>query len=65
MYPEFTGTVLADLLDVIPEAGTPEEVVFEDARDGLAEEYDMTLLEPMAFNNTYTLAVTSVFCRRT
>lgn len=61
MYPEFTGTVLADLLDVIPEAGTPEEVVFEDARDGLAEEYDMTLLEPMAFNNTYTLAVTSVF----
>ncbi len=61
MYPEFTGTVLADLLGEIPEPGTSEEEVFEHARDGLQEEYDMTLLEPMAFNNTYTLAVTSEF----
>src|SRR5699024_7779543 len=61
IYPEFSGTVLADLLGDIPEPGTSPEAVFEEARDGLAEEYDMTLLEPMAFNNTYTLAVTSEF----
>src|SRR5699024_11545743 len=28
-------------------------------RKGLEEEYDMALLEPMSFNNTYTVAVTS------
>ena len=61
MYPEFTGTVVADILDKIPEPGVSEEEVFEFARDGLQEDYDMTLLEPMAFNNTYTLAVTSEF----
>ena len=38
---------------------TNEKEVYEQAKKGLAEKYDMTLLEPMAFNNTYTLAVTS------
>lgn len=61
IYPEFTGTVLADFFDEVPEPGTPEENVFEEARDNLQETHDMTLLDPMAFNNTYTLAVTSEF----
>ena len=56
-----TGTVLADFFDGIPEPGTSEEEVFEEARDNLQETHDMTLLDPMAFNNTYTLAVTSEF----
>ena len=61
IYPEFTGTVLADFFDGIPEPGSSEEEVFEEARDNLQETHDMTLLDPMAFNNTYTLAVTSEF----
>lgn len=61
IYPEFTGTVLADFFDEIPEPGTPEEDVYEQARDNLQETHDMTLLEPMEFNNTYTLAVTAEF----
>lgn len=61
IYPEFTGTVMADLLGDVPEPGAEPDVVFETARDGLAEEYDMTLLEPMAFNNTYALAVVPEF----
>lgn len=58
IYPEFTGTVLATFLNE-EAVSTSEKEVYEQAREGLAEQYDMTLLEPMAFNNTYTLAVTS------
>jgi len=61
IYTEFTGTVLTNFFDEVPEPGTPKEDVFADARDRLQDEYDMTLLDPMAFNNTYALAVTSEF----
>ncbi|HJB23197.1 MAG TPA: ABC transporter permease/substrate-binding protein [Candidatus Jeotgalibaca pullicola] len=57
LYPEFTGTVLSTFLDEDLDE-TDEQVVYEQAKDGLAEEYDMALLEPMAFNNTYVIAVT-------
>ncbi|XJS10857.1 ABC transporter permease/substrate-binding protein [Aerococcaceae bacterium WGS1372] len=63
IYPEFTGTVLADLIGEIPEAGMSEEEVYQLAKEGLAQEYDMTLLEPMTFNNTYTLATTEEFAK--
>ncbi|GAA0477044.1 ABC transporter permease/substrate-binding protein [Alkalibacterium indicireducens] len=61
IYTEFTGTVLTTFFDIVPEPGTSEEEVFTEARDLISEEYDMTLLDPMAFNNTYALAVTSEF----
>lgn len=61
IYTEFTGTVLTNFFDIIPEPGSTEEEVFEEARDLLAEDYDMTLLDPMAFNNTYAIAVTPEF----
>lgn len=57
VYLEFTGTALTTLLDETPEPGTTEEEVYEQARTGLMEEYDLAYLEPMAFNNTYALAV--------
>lgn len=63
IYTEFTGTVLADILGDTPEPGTSRESVYQQARDGLQEEYDMTFLEPMAFNNTYTLAVSPEFAQ--
>ncbi|MCC5894005.1 MAG: ABC transporter permease/substrate-binding protein [Alkalibacterium sp.] len=61
IYTEFTGTVLTTFFDIVPEPGTGEEAVFEEARDRLQETYDMTLLDPMAFNNTYALAATPEF----
>ena len=60
LYPEFTGTVLATFLNEEAESTVKEEV-YEQAREGLSEQYDMTLLEPMYFNNTYILATTSDF----
>lgn len=60
IYPEFTGTILATFLDEEAESTSKEEVYLQ-AKEGLSEQYDMTLLEPMLFSNTYTLATTSEF----
>lgn len=57
LYPEFTGTVLSTFLNE-DLANLDEETVYQQAKDGLATEYDLALLEPMDFNNTYVLAVT-------
>lgn len=57
IYPEFTGTILATFLNEEAES-TSKEDVYQQAKTGLAAEYGMKLLEPMSFNNTYTLAVT-------
>jgi len=57
LYPEFTGTVLGELIKEQAETNT-KEAVYEQARSGIMRDYNMALLEPMAFNNTYALAVT-------
>lgn len=59
-YLEFTGTVLGELTQEELES-TEEEAVYEQAKSSLEEEFGMTLLEPMEFNNTYTLAVKEDF----
>ncbi|OCA88423.1 glycine/betaine ABC transporter permease [Bacillus sp. FJAT-27225] len=56
IYPEFTGTAIVDLLKEQPKS-TDRTEVFEQAREGLAKELGLALLEPMEFNNTYALAV--------
>ncbi|MGY0400581.1 ABC transporter permease/substrate-binding protein [Carnobacterium jeotgali] len=58
VYTEYTGTILATFLNEELNS-TDEQDVYKQAKKGLASQYDMTLLKPMAFNNTYTLAVTS------
>lgn len=58
VYTEYTGTILATFLNEELNS-TDEQDVYQQAKEGLANQYDMSLLEPMAFNNTYTLAVTS------
>lgn len=57
IYTEYTGTILATFLNE-EAVSTDEKEVFEQAKTGLTEQYEMTLLEPMDFNNTYALAVT-------
>ncbi|MGD6818870.1 osmoprotectant update ABC transporter permease/substrate-binding subunit OpuFB [Metabacillus sp. 84] len=56
IYPEFTGTALSTFLKEQPEGGD-EKSVYEQAKNGMEQQYGMAYLEPMAFNNTYTLAV--------
>ncbi|WP_339238071.1 ABC transporter permease/substrate-binding protein [Oceanobacillus sp. FSL W7-1281] len=60
IYPEFTGTVIVSLLDEQAKSNEAEEV-YAQARDGIKEAYNLELLEPMLFNNTYTVAVTEEF----
>ncbi|SET47020.1 osmoprotectant transport system permease protein [Salinibacillus kushneri] len=56
IYPEFTGTAIVQFLNE-QAVSTKERDVYEQAKDGLKEQFDMILLEPMAYNNTYALAI--------
>ncbi|WP_281280622.1 ABC transporter permease/substrate-binding protein [Salibacterium salarium] len=57
IYPEFTGTAMSALLEKTPESGSTETEVYTQARQGMANEYNMAYLEPMKFNNTYAIAM--------
>lgn len=56
LYPEFTGTVINELLK---EETTARDAsgVYMQAKRGIEDEFDMAYLAPMQFNNTYALAV--------
>ncbi|MBH0162168.1 osmoprotectant update ABC transporter permease/substrate-binding subunit OpuFB [Fictibacillus sp. 26RED30] len=56
IYPEFTGTAIAEFLKENA-SSTDSEKVYEQARSGMESKFDMQLLSPMAYNNTYALAV--------
>jgi osmoprotectant transport system permease protein len=56
IYPEFTGTVIVDLLKEQP-VSTDRREVYEQAKQGLLTQLNLILLEPMNFNNTYALAI--------
>lgn len=60
LYPEFTGTAISEFLKEEAVSNDSDEV-YEQARKGLDERFDMTLMPPMSFNNTYTLAVSKAF----
>lgn len=56
IYPEYTGTALTATLemDVISDPTESYNVV----KDEYLKRYDIVWLEPLGFNNTYTLAIT-------
>lgn len=60
IYPEFTGTAVFTFLKEKPVSNNEIEV-YNQAKKGLAEKYNMILLEPMKYNNTYALAVPRKF----
>ncbi|RKQ34720.1 osmoprotectant update ABC transporter permease/substrate-binding subunit OpuFB [Oceanobacillus halophilus] len=60
IYPEFTGTAIAEFLKETAESNDRQEV-YEQASEGLLEQFDLVFLEPMEFNNTYALAVPQDF----
>ena len=57
IYPEFTGTVTESLLKPAPQVGHDPEAVYQAARDGIKKQDDLALLKPMAYQNTYAVAV--------
>lgn len=63
MYPEFSGTVITDLLKETP-INTNSKDVFSQAKAGAAKKLNMALLNPMQFNDTYALAVPESFAKQ-
>ena len=57
IYPEFTGTITGSLLKPDPELSNDSKKVFEAARDGIKKQDNLVLLKPMAYQNTYAIAV--------
>lgn len=56
VYPEFTGTAISEFLK--QEAiNNSEADVYQQAKDGMLKQFDMVMLSPMNYNNTYALAV--------
>ncbi|KOS68754.1 glycine/betaine ABC transporter permease [Lysinibacillus contaminans] len=56
IYPEFTGTAISEFLK--EEAiNNKQEDVYKQAKAGMMEKFDMEMLSPMTYNNTYALAV--------
>lgn len=61
-YLEFTGTVLGELTKEDLKS-KKEAAVYQQAKQSLEKKYDMTMLEPMKYNNTYALAVKKDFAK--
>lgn len=60
IYPEFTGTAISEFLKETANSTNREEV-YQQAKEGLLKKYNLVMLKPMQFNNTYTLATTKEF----
>lgn len=56
VYVEYTGTGLMDVLEEETEPGESSESVYERVKAGYEENFNVTWLEPLGFENTYTLA---------
>ncbi|KAB7706136.1 ABC transporter permease subunit [Bacillus aerolatus] len=63
IYPEFTGTAISEFLKE-EAASTDRKEVYEQARTGMLEKFNMVMLGPMDYNNTYTLAVPDKIAER-
>ena len=57
IYPEFTGTITGSLLQTTPKVSNDSEKVFEVARDGIKKQDNLVLLNHMAYQNTFAIAV--------
>ncbi|WP_155593815.1 osmoprotectant update ABC transporter permease/substrate-binding subunit OpuFB [Lysinibacillus cavernae] len=56
IYPEFTGTAISEFLKA-EAINNSQSDVYRQAKDGMLEQFDMVMLNPMKYNNTYALAV--------
>ncbi|MDO3408351.1 ABC transporter permease/substrate-binding protein [Saccharibacillus sp. CPCC 101409] len=56
IYPEFTGTAISEFMKTTA-VSTDAKAVYEQARDGMKQQFNIALLAPMAYNNTYAVAM--------
>ncbi|MEI4324630.1 ABC transporter permease/substrate-binding protein [Streptococcus suis] len=64
IYPEYTGTVTSTLLKNSPmDLSTNPEEVYTYAKEAILEQDGLMYLAPMAFQNTYALAVTEDYAQ--
>ncbi|QNQ80198.1 ABC transporter permease/substrate-binding protein [Lactobacillus sp. PV034] len=63
IYPEFTGTVLQTIVKTGKKTGNDPKAVYQEAKSDLNKQYQMTYLEPMAYQNGYALATTEKFAK--
>lgn len=64
LYPEFTGTITGSLLKPAPKVSHDARAVYQTARDGIKKQDHLVLLKPMAYQNTYALAVPKLLAQR-
>lgn len=64
LYPEFSGTVVATLLNEEQMLGNDARQVYQQAKEGIYAQDRLVFLEPMAFQNTYALGVKREFAER-
>ncbi|MDY0405776.1 ABC transporter permease/substrate-binding protein [Virgibacillus sp. 179-BFC.A HS] len=62
IYPEFTGTAIVTFLKENAKSNRADEV-YQQAKAGMKKKYDMIYLQPMKYNNTYTLAVKKSYAK--
>lgn len=55
MYVDYTGTILINILNEDPIKD--EKEVYEFVKSSMEEKYNLSVLNPIGFNNTYTLAM--------
>ncbi|HGA1421661.1 ABC transporter permease/substrate-binding protein [Streptococcus suis] len=64
IYPEYTGTITSTLLKNSPmDLSTNPEEVYTYAKEAILEQDGLVYLAPMAFQNTYALAVTEDYAQ--
>ncbi|AVK61778.1 glycine/betaine ABC transporter permease [Lactobacillus sp. CBA3605] len=61
IYPEFTGSVLETLVSGSHPQNLTANQTYQLAKKRLASQDELSLLQPMKYNNTYALAVTKQF----
>ncbi|WP_024412435.1 ABC transporter permease/substrate-binding protein [Streptococcus suis] len=65
IYPEYTGTITSTLLkNSSMDLSTNSDEVYTYAKEAILEQDDLVYLAPMAFQNTYALAVTEDYAQK-
>ena len=60
IYPEFSGTAVFTFLNETPVNNNAADV-FAQAQKGMESKFNMIMLKPMSYNNTYAIAVSKKF----
>lgn len=63
IYPEFTGTAIVTHMKEQANSNDARKV-YQQAKKGMRDKFDMELLKPMKYNNTYALAVKKEYAKQ-